>query len=199
MLKPVSWNRVRDSELVGMTLIEVVLGIVLLCLLVWFVGPLIAIAGFQPLLDPTVRLAAILVIVLIWGIRNLWAAVKAKKTNSQVVAELSEAPAVDEAAVESPEEVAVLRERFQEALSTLKQAYEGQRTDARPSELVAVVMNLGQLYGYLEEPDSARFYLGEAEALAKRSERSDDLLKVRLSRAWLELENENLSEQTENK
>jgi len=108
-----------------------VLGIALLCLLVWFVGPLIAIAGFQPLLDPTVRLATILVIVLIWGIRNLWTAVKAKKTNSQVVAELSVAPAGDETAVESPEEVAVLRERFQDALTTLKQAKLGGRRGRR--------------------------------------------------------------------
>ncbi len=108
-----------------------VLGIVLLCLLVWFVGPLIAIAGFQPLLDPTARLAAILVVVLIWGIRNLWTAIKAKKTNTQVVAELSEVPAEDEAATGTPEEVAVLRERFQDALSTLKQAKLGGRRGRR--------------------------------------------------------------------
>ena len=112
-----------------------VLGIILLALLIWFVGPLIAVAGFQPLLGETARMIAILVVFLIWGIRNLWVALRAKKTNTQVISELSQAaPEPEDTGAEpaaSREEVAVLRERFQDALATLKKAKLGGKRGRR--------------------------------------------------------------------
>jgi type VI secretion system protein ImpL len=112
-----------------------VLGIILLALLIWFIGPLIAVAGFEPLAEPTVRMIVILVVFLIWGIRNLWVALRAKKTNTQVIEELGQAPAAAEAeaadSVASREEVALLRDRFQEALATLKSAKLGGRRGRR--------------------------------------------------------------------
>ncbi|MFQ5773095.1 MAG: type VI secretion system membrane subunit TssM [Kiloniellaceae bacterium] len=112
-----------------------VLGIILLALLVWFVGPLVAVAGYQPLVEPVPRLVTILVLVLLWGIRYVWVAARAKQTNAQVIEGLtvspgeSDAEAVDSHA--SGEEIAILRERFREALSVLKKAKLGGRRGRR--------------------------------------------------------------------
>ena len=45
------------------------LGIIALSLLIWFVGPLIAVAGHVPLESDTLRWVVILAIVVVWAVR----------------------------------------------------------------------------------------------------------------------------------
>jgi type VI secretion system protein ImpL len=61
------------------------IGLICLALLIWFGGPLIAIAGYEPLLSTTARLVALLMIAVCWGgfyfLKNL----KEKKNNEAMV------------------------------------------------------------------------------------------------------------------
>ncbi len=98
------------------------IGALLLSLLIWFVGPLVAIADFQPLESATVRIFTVVVIFLIWGLVNLIAMLRAKKADSSMMQDLAEGggDGDSEETVASDREVAVLNERMQEALGLLK-------------------------------------------------------------------------------
>jgi len=102
-----------------------IIGLLLLSLLIWFVGPLIAIGGWEPLASTEARLIAILVVVVLWAIKTIWSVLRAAKNNAQVVNALAAAP--DERDTASEEEIAVLRDRFREALALLKKAKLGGR------------------------------------------------------------------------
>ncbi len=100
-----------------------VLGLLLLAALIWFIGPLLAIAGHEPLATSPARLIVILVVVFLWGTWNLTMALRQRKTNAAVVASLAEAPqSAGAPSAVIPEEVETLRERFRDALAMLKQA-----------------------------------------------------------------------------
>jgi type VI secretion system protein ImpL len=103
------------------------LGLALLASLVWFLGPLIAFGGREPLASTEARLVAIIVIVLIWAIKTIWTLVRAKQTNDQVIDGLVAAP--EDAAEDqtSQEELAILRDRFRDSLAVLKKARLGGR------------------------------------------------------------------------
>ncbi|MCI2284337.1 hypothetical protein L3081_14280 [Colwellia sp. MSW7] len=44
-----------------------ILGFTCLALLIWFGGPLIAIAGYEPLISISARIILLLIIIIIWG------------------------------------------------------------------------------------------------------------------------------------
>jgi len=92
-------------------------------LAIWFVGPAIAIFNFRPLDGTTTRVALIVLITAIWlGIElgQLWASRRANQKLLEGIA--SSGADVDASAAKSAEEVAALRQRFEEAATTLKQA-----------------------------------------------------------------------------
>ena len=98
-------------------------GLLAVSILVWFVGPLIGIAGKIPLAGEIARLVTILVIAVLWGLNNLRIQMQVNKMNEQMVGGLAE-PVMDAAsnatAEQSAEEVAILKERFDDALKVLK-------------------------------------------------------------------------------
>ncbi|MEL7449208.1 MAG: type VI secretion system membrane subunit TssM, partial [Pseudomonadota bacterium] len=100
------------------------LGLIALCLVVWFVGPLIAIAGSEPLISPVVRLVVILVFVLIWGANNLRQQAAVNKANREIAEGLveSDGDAGSDDASMSADEVATLQKRFEEAVTVLKKS-----------------------------------------------------------------------------
>lgn len=94
------------------------LGVIALALLIWFVGPLVAFAGYAPLESERARWIFIGLIVLLIVLRVVYLRLKARLSNAKFLEGLlsrkkSEAPA--EAA-----EVAILRQRFEEATSLLR-------------------------------------------------------------------------------
>jgi len=97
------------------------LALAAIALLIWFIGPLLAIGEWQPL-DPELnRWILIAAVVLGWAIRRLVAALSQRKHERAMLAGVSEAKP-DPAAQASAEEVATLGRRLEEALGVLKKA-----------------------------------------------------------------------------
>ncbi len=100
------------------------IGAIILSLLVWFFGPLLAFAEYRPLESEFARMITVLVIVVIWGLANLFSVMRQKRSNDQMIEDMAEAadsgPSPDEMA--SADEVAQLKERAQDALVLLKKA-----------------------------------------------------------------------------
>ena len=88
---------------------------------IWIVGPLVAIAGHEPLATERARWIAIgavvgcVVLVVAW---NRW---RARRGNAAVVNQLMAAPPASKQDAESPD-LAAVRERFERALQTLRRA-----------------------------------------------------------------------------
>ena len=119
-----------------------ILGLLAISLLVWIVGPMIGIGEARPLESATVRLTVIGVILLLYVLQKAWKAWSARRTNSAVVNHmLADAPKGGDAA---SAELATINERFQKALTTLKQA----RFSSNRSLWSSASARVGQRYLY---------------------------------------------------
>src|SRR5690606_3916873 len=98
-----------------------ILGLVAVSVLIWFVGPYIAIAGFVPLQTIVARLIAIMICMLIWGLNNLRVQMSVNKANSDLVDVVADEPVTgSQSSARSTEEIALLKSRFEDALQTLR-------------------------------------------------------------------------------
>ena len=98
------------------------LGTLALAALVWFIGPLIAVAGSAPLESVTARVWVIVLLFVLWAAWQLTALLLARRRNRALVEQLAApgAEPVDAAGQASAEELDTLRRRFDEALTLLK-------------------------------------------------------------------------------
>ena len=97
----------------------ILLGLMLLALFIWYAGPYFAFADYRPLESATARLIAIALVVALWCASVLFKRLRANRASDKLVAAV-----VKQASVEPgrPSAEAVqLRERFEEAVATLKQ------------------------------------------------------------------------------
>src|SRR5258708_23317991 len=99
------------------------IGAIALSLIVWFIGPLLAVADMRPLESDWVRLVVVMAIVFVWGLVNIFSRVKQARTNDQMAQALTQAK--DAAGPEAGEEIALLRKRLEEALGLLKKGAGG--------------------------------------------------------------------------
>ncbi|HET6789231.1 MAG TPA: hypothetical protein VFH49_14790, partial [Aquabacterium sp.] len=97
------------------------IGFLALSLLIWIVGPLIAVGQARPLDSAWARLGLIGLLVGSYVLFKLYQGWKAKRTNNQVVNKLLTPPSGAQTPTESAE-VKVLRERFEQGLQTLRNA-----------------------------------------------------------------------------
>ncbi len=102
------------------------LGVIAISILIWFVGPLIAIAEKVPLASETSRLVTIIILLLFWGLNNLRIQAQAKKNNVQLIEGLKQDSHINNEDV-SDEEVKILGERFDDALHILKHSSKNNR------------------------------------------------------------------------
>ena len=91
-------------------------GVVALSLVVWYVGPLIAIGERRPLDPIWVRVTVIAVLFALWLLRFVLRLLKQRRTNAALVEGMAKGPTA------SDKELAVLQQRFGEALTVLKNA-----------------------------------------------------------------------------
>jgi type VI secretion system protein ImpL len=105
------------------------LGLIAICVLIWLVGPLLAIADYRPLEGERTR--AILIGLLVVGIaaRWLWRTYDARRANGRLMESLlTRAPEPGAAKDDATNaEIATLRQRFEEAVAVLKKARLGER------------------------------------------------------------------------
>ncbi len=108
----------KDSRFLGF------IGILALCLFIWFAGSYIAIGNPPEPLSAVTRLVVILVLILLWAGITVLSLLKQKQQNNSLISEIdkqSAASATSEPiAGASAEESAQLQTRFKEALTTLK-------------------------------------------------------------------------------
>jgi type VI secretion system protein ImpL len=102
------------------------LGLIALAVLIWFVGPLVAIGEVRPLDPVWARIALIGLIVLLIALKKAWNAWRVRKANDQMAQGLTAQAAAPETKAGS-EDVAVFEARFKEALLTLRQSKIGGR------------------------------------------------------------------------
>ena len=108
-----------------------ILGLAAISLLIWFVGPMVAVAEYRPLESDTVRLVMIALIIGFYIGKLIWRLVKARNLNARLMDGLlrHEPPAAPSPGDKAgAEEVAILRKRFEEAVAVLKQANLGDQT-----------------------------------------------------------------------
>ena len=100
------------------------LGITALCLLIWFVGPLLSIANNAILESVSARMISISVIVLFWVVIVLFTQIKAYRANAQMVDDLAGAGKNDQDSMDldTNQEVDELKNNFDSALETLKKS-----------------------------------------------------------------------------
>jgi type VI secretion system protein ImpL len=99
------------------------LGVLALSAALWIVGPLIAIDRWRPLEGERVRWICIGALVASVVLRQVWRWWKARRTNTRVVAQLvAAAPPSPAANDPASAEVAVLQQRFNQALEQLRHA-----------------------------------------------------------------------------
>ena len=97
-------------------------GVIAISALIWFLGPLLAFGGHQPFDSRKNRLIAIIVIMLLWALINLWKAYRVRQKNKQMLDQISEdsdnSANSDDKATEN--EVEHLDNRLKEAVEALK-------------------------------------------------------------------------------
>ncbi|MDJ0943340.1 MAG: type VI secretion system membrane subunit TssM [Kiloniellales bacterium] len=108
-------------------------GIILLALLIWFVAPLVAIAGWEPFAAEDTRLVTICLIAFAWIGSRVWSFFRSRRMDSQIGEALlgTGEPEISPEMAASREEYEVLRQRFREALKTLKDTKLGGRGTRR--------------------------------------------------------------------
>lgn len=94
------------------------LGLLALVLLIWFGGPLLAIADYKPLASVAARLVFLLSLVIIFLAVSLWRARRQRKDNEKVVTEMMSGNEQDELL---KEEMETQRNNLRKALALMKQ------------------------------------------------------------------------------
>ena len=127
------------------TLLALLLALLLLG--VWIIGPLVAVGSWRPLESVTARWVVTGVLLGTVLVALVWRVVKSRLGNAKVVNQLAAAPAAAEAG-ESPD-MAAVRQRFAEALATLKKARFGPGQGGKGAGLLGKLqMSLGGRYLY---------------------------------------------------
>ena len=127
------------------------IGIIALSLLIWFVGPLIAIAEYKPMDKDWVRVLIIFVLLTLWGLNNLRthaADRKADKRFSEALAKDTESKTTRKSGVdkESSAEEAILSKRLKGVLKTLQSQslYKGRKLYKLPWYVIIGVPGSGK-------------------------------------------------------
>jgi type VI secretion system protein ImpL len=101
---------------------ELLIGVVIISLLIWFFGPLLALGAFHPFATELERIITIVALGAIWIIFSLLHELREKKKEKELEEGVSEKEEPDPAEAASAEELALLSERMKEALHALKRA-----------------------------------------------------------------------------
>ena len=99
----------------------VLIGLLLITLFIWYLGPYFAFAEFRPLESETARLIAIGVVIGVWVLTRLLKRLRAFRRSDRLLTAVVAQPQPQVEKVRTPAEIVKLRERFEEAVAGLKQ------------------------------------------------------------------------------
>ena len=114
------------------------IGIAILCTLIWFYGPLISIGDAAPLAGELPRIVTIGVIIILWLVSVLLRQLRAARANQVFVAELA-APAPEIAARPGDANLAEVQSKFQGVLEQMKRSKLGGRKFLRDMPWYVIV------------------------------------------------------------
>jgi type VI secretion system protein ImpL len=97
------------------------IGVVLLCALIWFFGPLVSVGNMVPLEDDLVRMIVIAVILVLWLFSLLLAQLRAAKKNQLFVTELA-TPEKPRVSLPGEANVAEINTKFASVLTEMKRS-----------------------------------------------------------------------------
>lgn len=98
-----------------------ILGLLFISCVIWIVGPLLGFGDSRPLESGASRLGLIFAVILFWAIRKLIAFLRASRSEKEMVEGIVQ-PQGEPPQDMSAEEVQVLRDRFEEAVSILNKS-----------------------------------------------------------------------------
>ena len=98
-----------------------VFGLLFIAVAIWFAGPYIGLGSWYPLQGYLARIILIVVIFLVWGIVKFLKKRKAAKADEELAGDLVGSADDGGAADMSADEVSLLKERFEEAIATLRE------------------------------------------------------------------------------
>ena len=99
------------------------IGVIALCVLVWFIGPKIVFGKRAPLEPELVRIGVILFVVLCWLAYAMFKKIRSNKKDQQLINDLASPQAnSDQAVIEEAqkEEAVIIQQKFEEALKQVK-------------------------------------------------------------------------------
>ncbi|EML0280575.1 type VI secretion system membrane subunit TssM [Vibrio alginolyticus] len=102
------------------------IGVAACSIFIWVVGPLIAIAGYEPLKSDFQRLVTILVLVLLWAIFNVTNQHKQKVKEDESIQTLLEVDSLSDK--EAASEIDLMRERIEQAVKVVTKTHKGKRS-----------------------------------------------------------------------
>ncbi|MEM9785416.1 MAG: type VI secretion system membrane subunit TssM [Pseudomonadota bacterium] len=111
-------------------LLWTLIGITLLCLVIWFYGALLQFGTAVPLASPIARIILIGLIVIAWLVSMLLRQLRMARANRMFVTELA-GPSEPEPAAPGEENIAEVQEKFQNVLSQVKRSKLGGRKFVR--------------------------------------------------------------------
>ncbi len=119
-------------------LLWTLIGITLICLVIWFYGALLQFGTVVPLATPIARIILIGLIVIAWLVSVLLRQLRAARANRMFVTELA-GPAEPPPAAPGEENVAEVHEKFQGVLEQMKRSKLGGRKFVRDMPWYAIV------------------------------------------------------------
>ncbi|EJL6928382.1 type VI secretion system membrane subunit TssM [Vibrio alginolyticus] len=102
------------------------IGVAACSIFIWVVGPLITIAGYEPLKSDFQRLVTILVLVLLWAIFNVTKQHKQKVKEDESIQTLLEVDSQSDK--EAASEIDLMRERIEQAVKVVTKTHKGKRS-----------------------------------------------------------------------
>ncbi|HBC3489369.1 type VI secretion system membrane subunit TssM [Vibrio alginolyticus] len=102
------------------------IGVAACSIFIWVVGPLIAIAGYEPLKSDFQRLVTILVLMLLWAIFNVTKQHKQKVKEDESIQTLLEVDSQSDK--EAASEIDLMRERIEQAVKVVTKTHKGKRS-----------------------------------------------------------------------
>ncbi|MBX2809964.1 MAG: type VI secretion system membrane subunit TssM [Cellvibrionaceae bacterium] len=101
--------------------------LMLIAAIIWFIGPLIAIAGYKPLVSEFVRLVTVIALLLAWGLNNLRVSKKVQNQDKEISQKIIDDSQKVSVEAKNPEEV-ILADRFNEAIKALQSSKMGKKS-----------------------------------------------------------------------